>query len=291
MSGAHTLDLSLRPGVRLVDAPDWEHGPGASLRCRPRGARRRRSSHAVVVLADGPALDPRAVERVLRAARHAARSSPRATTAPGATRSCSPARSGRPCPTTAGARSSPCSSTAPTWSRPATSTTRATLGERRAQRGQLRLQRRRHRLGDGDAHVVAEALLEPVALRAPAARLEMLLRLRDLVRRTACRRGTAASSPRTCRTSRSRRHRLVSEVLLENTPSPVQAGHHGPDRDVEDLGGVGVARTRRCRRARSRRGSRAAPRRARRRSSPGESRSSTRSSSGFSSGADASSRL
>ena len=65
VSGAHTLDLSLRPGVRLVDAPDWEHGPGASLRAAL-AALGESTSHAVVVLADGPALDPRAVERVLR---------------------------------------------------------------------------------------------------------------------------------------------------------------------------------------------------------------------------------
>lgn len=65
VSGAHTLDLSSRPGVRLVDAPDWEHGPGASLRAAL-AALSDSTSHAVVVLADGPALDPRSVERVLR---------------------------------------------------------------------------------------------------------------------------------------------------------------------------------------------------------------------------------
>ena len=65
VSGAHTLDLSSRPGIRLVDAPDWEHGPGASLRAAL-AALGDSTSHAVVVLADGPALDPRAVERVLR---------------------------------------------------------------------------------------------------------------------------------------------------------------------------------------------------------------------------------
>jgi CTP:molybdopterin cytidylyltransferase MocA len=65
VSGAHTLDLSSRPGIHLVDAPDWEHGPGASLRAAL-AALGDSTSHAVVVLADGPALDPRAVERVLR---------------------------------------------------------------------------------------------------------------------------------------------------------------------------------------------------------------------------------
>lgn len=65
VSGAHVLELPSRPGVRLVDAPDWEHGPGASLRAAL-AALGASTSHAVVVLADGPALDPRAVERVLR---------------------------------------------------------------------------------------------------------------------------------------------------------------------------------------------------------------------------------
>jgi CTP:molybdopterin cytidylyltransferase MocA len=65
VSGAHTLDLTSRPGVRLVDAQDWEHGPGASLRAAL-AALGESTTHAVVVLADGPGLDPRAVERVLR---------------------------------------------------------------------------------------------------------------------------------------------------------------------------------------------------------------------------------
>jgi CTP:molybdopterin cytidylyltransferase MocA len=65
VSGAHTLDLSSRPGVRLVDAPAWELGPGASLRAAL-AALGESTSHAVVVLADGPGLDPRAVERVLQ---------------------------------------------------------------------------------------------------------------------------------------------------------------------------------------------------------------------------------
>ena len=59
VSGAHTL-----PGA--VHCPDWEHGPGASLRCGL-AALGAEIEWAVVVLADGPELDPRAVERVLAA--------------------------------------------------------------------------------------------------------------------------------------------------------------------------------------------------------------------------------
>jgi CTP:molybdopterin cytidylyltransferase MocA len=58
VSGAHTLP------VESVRCPDWERGPGASLRCGlaalpPDG------EAAVVVLADGPDLNPRAVDRVI----------------------------------------------------------------------------------------------------------------------------------------------------------------------------------------------------------------------------------
>jgi CTP:molybdopterin cytidylyltransferase MocA len=58
VSGAHDLP------VKSVHCPDWERGPGASLRCGlvslPPEA-----EAAVVVLADGPNLDPRAVDRVV----------------------------------------------------------------------------------------------------------------------------------------------------------------------------------------------------------------------------------
>jgi CTP:molybdopterin cytidylyltransferase MocA len=58
ISGAHPLP------VESVHCPDWERGPGASLRCGlaslPPDA-----EAAVVVLADGPDLDPRAVDRVV----------------------------------------------------------------------------------------------------------------------------------------------------------------------------------------------------------------------------------
>ncbi len=64
VSGAHALSVEGRSGVRLVQATDWERGPGASLR---RGLESLGDdvSHALVALADGPSLDPRAVERLL----------------------------------------------------------------------------------------------------------------------------------------------------------------------------------------------------------------------------------
>jgi len=58
VSGAHQL-----PGA--VHCADWERGPGASLRCGL-AALGSDVERAVVVLADGPGLDPQAVERVLQ---------------------------------------------------------------------------------------------------------------------------------------------------------------------------------------------------------------------------------
>ena len=57
VSGAHALQ------VENVPCPDWERGPGASLRCGL-AALPRKAEAAVVVLADGPDLDPRAVDRI-----------------------------------------------------------------------------------------------------------------------------------------------------------------------------------------------------------------------------------
>ncbi len=54
-------------GVRLVHCDDWADGPGASLRCGL-AALGDEVTHALVVLADGPELDPRAVSRVVAAA-------------------------------------------------------------------------------------------------------------------------------------------------------------------------------------------------------------------------------
>ena len=69
VAGAHALDLprdTVSPGVeaRSVHCPDWERGPGASLRCGL-AALDPEAGIAVVVLADGPDLSPEAVARVL----------------------------------------------------------------------------------------------------------------------------------------------------------------------------------------------------------------------------------
>ncbi|HZC75473.1 MAG TPA: nucleotidyltransferase family protein [Gaiellaceae bacterium] len=58
VSGAHVLP------AESVHCPDWEQGPGASLRCGL-AALPPEADAAVVVLADGPDLDPRAVDRVV----------------------------------------------------------------------------------------------------------------------------------------------------------------------------------------------------------------------------------
>jgi nicotine blue oxidoreductase len=58
VSGAHALP------VESVPCPDWERGPGASLRCGL-AALPDEAEAAVVVLADGPDLDPRAADRVI----------------------------------------------------------------------------------------------------------------------------------------------------------------------------------------------------------------------------------
>ena len=58
VSGAHELP------VESIRCEDWELGPGASLRCAL-AALPDDCGAAVVVLADGPELDPRAVARVV----------------------------------------------------------------------------------------------------------------------------------------------------------------------------------------------------------------------------------
>ncbi len=58
VSGAHALP------VDSVPCPDWERGPGASLRCGL-AALPADAEAAIVVLADGPDLDPGAVDRVV----------------------------------------------------------------------------------------------------------------------------------------------------------------------------------------------------------------------------------
>ena len=60
VEGAHEIETH----ARVVHCADWARGPGASLRC---GLRDLEAEAAVVVLADGPSLDPRAVDRVVDA--------------------------------------------------------------------------------------------------------------------------------------------------------------------------------------------------------------------------------
>ena len=59
VAGAHALDVA----ARTVQCPEWERGPGASLRCGL-AALAEDAEAALVVLADGPALAPAAVARV-----------------------------------------------------------------------------------------------------------------------------------------------------------------------------------------------------------------------------------
>lgn len=54
-------------GLTFVHCEQWADGPGASLRCGL-AALGDEVTHALVVLADGPELDPRAVSRVVEAA-------------------------------------------------------------------------------------------------------------------------------------------------------------------------------------------------------------------------------
>jgi CTP:molybdopterin cytidylyltransferase MocA len=68
VAGAYGLEAE---GARVVSCPEWERGPGASLRCGL-GALPAEAEAAVVVLADGPNLAAEAVERVLAAWREGA---------------------------------------------------------------------------------------------------------------------------------------------------------------------------------------------------------------------------
>jgi nicotine blue oxidoreductase len=60
VAGAYPLDMD----APVVECPDWELGPGASLRCGL-SALPRDAEATVVVLADGPDLAPAAVDRVI----------------------------------------------------------------------------------------------------------------------------------------------------------------------------------------------------------------------------------
>ena len=63
VAGAYELALE---GARVVSCPDWERGPGASLRCGL-AALAPDVEAAVVCLADGPNLSPQAIDRVVDA--------------------------------------------------------------------------------------------------------------------------------------------------------------------------------------------------------------------------------
>jgi CTP:molybdopterin cytidylyltransferase MocA len=60
--GAHEVETD----ARIVHCPDWERGPGASLKCGLE-ALGDEVEAAVVVLGDGPGIDPRAIDRVVAA--------------------------------------------------------------------------------------------------------------------------------------------------------------------------------------------------------------------------------
>ena len=72
VTGAHEVETD----ARVVHCAEWKRGPGASLRC---GLRNLDADAAVVALADGPHLDPRAVDRVVEAWRRGAGDSLAAT--------------------------------------------------------------------------------------------------------------------------------------------------------------------------------------------------------------------
>src|SRR5438309_4967678 len=65
--GAHEVDTD----ARVVQCPDWERGPGTSLRCGF-AALSPTAEAAGVVLADGPMLAPEAIERGIAAWRDGA---------------------------------------------------------------------------------------------------------------------------------------------------------------------------------------------------------------------------
>jgi CTP:molybdopterin cytidylyltransferase MocA len=66
VEGAWTLEQGSNEvhGVTFVHCEEWAEGPGASLACGL-AALGDDVTHALVVLSDGPALDPRAVSRLI----------------------------------------------------------------------------------------------------------------------------------------------------------------------------------------------------------------------------------
>ena len=67
VAGAHDVDAD----AEVVRCPDWERGPGASLRCGLE-ALPTKTAAAVVVLADGPDLAPEAIDRLIEVWRESA---------------------------------------------------------------------------------------------------------------------------------------------------------------------------------------------------------------------------
>lgn len=63
VAGAHPLSVDSAQ-ARVVRCDRWADGPGASLRCGLE-ALGSEVEHALVVLADGPDLDPRAIQRLV----------------------------------------------------------------------------------------------------------------------------------------------------------------------------------------------------------------------------------
>jgi len=62
VTGAHELEAD----APVVHCPDWERGPGASLRCGL-AALSDEVEAAIVLLADGPDLSPASIQRVVQA--------------------------------------------------------------------------------------------------------------------------------------------------------------------------------------------------------------------------------
>ena len=71
VAGAHSIEAQLPTATRLIQCPGWKHGPGASLKCGL-AALSQAAAAAIVVLADGPRIDPLALERVIDAWRDGA---------------------------------------------------------------------------------------------------------------------------------------------------------------------------------------------------------------------------
>ena len=66
VSGAYELEIDVGERLRVVHCPDWERGPGASLRAGL-ATLRPETRAAVVCLADGPLLSSAAVSRIVDA--------------------------------------------------------------------------------------------------------------------------------------------------------------------------------------------------------------------------------